>query len=92
MHVVVVDELVLSKTQGLQVRCALANAFIIIKPSSNAPQDFASWPHKADTIIVKIVSLIDSREKNGRLDSMLFFVLLANHLQSGAKSGGATDF
>ena len=59
--------------QGLQVRCALANAFIIIKPSSNAPQDFASSPHKADTI-VKIVSLIDSREKNGRLDSKLFFI------------------
>ena len=65
MHVVVVDELVLAKTQGLQVRCALGNDFNIITPSSNAPQDFASWPHKADTIIVKIVSLIDSREKNG---------------------------
>ena len=62
----------------VQVHCALGNAFIIIKPSLNARQDCASWPHKADTIIVKIVSLIDSREKTEAIQCK--------------KTGGATDF
>ena len=62
----------------VQIHCALGNTFIIIKPSLNARQDCASWPHKADTIIVKIVSLIDSREKTEAIQCK--------------KTGGATDF
>ena len=59
----------------VQIHCALGNTFIIIKPSLNARQDCASWPHKADNIIVKIVSLIDSTEKTEDLIQTNVFVL-----------------